>query len=50
LKNFSLPVFAMALANIVLPVPGGPNINTPFQAFLIPWKKLGRKIGSNAAY
>jgi hypothetical protein len=35
---------ATALANIVFPVPGGPNINTPFQGLLIPLIKLIEKL------
>ena len=36
LKNVVFPVVAIAFASIVLPVPGGPNNNTPFHGLLIP--------------
>jgi len=49
LKNVVSPHDAMALANKVLPVPGGPNNNTPFQGFLIPLNKLGLSRGSKTA-
>ena len=49
LKNVVLPYVATALASIVLPVPGGPNISTPFQGLLIPLKYCGIRIGSNTA-
>jgi hypothetical protein len=39
LKNVVFPPEAMALANKVLPVPGGPNKRTPFQALRIPLKR-----------
>ena len=38
LKKVVPPLEATALARRVFPVPGGPNINTPFQALLIPLK------------
>ena len=38
LKNVVLPYVATALASIVFPVPGGPNIRTPFQGRRIPLK------------
>lgn len=50
LKNFVPPLEATALANKVFPVPGGPNINTPFQALLIPVKNCGIFKGSKTAY
>ena len=40
---------ATDLANIVLPVPGGPVIKTPFQGRRIPWKKSGIHRGSTMA-
>jgi hypothetical protein len=40
---------ATALANKVFPVPGGPNINIPFIAFLIPLKNSGIILGSSTA-
>ncbi len=45
-----MPYDATAFANNVLPVPGGPNINTPFHALLIPVKKWGIFNGNNTAY
>jgi len=36
LKNVVLHSVATAFANIVLPVPGGPNKRTPFQGSKIP--------------
>jgi hypothetical protein len=38
LKNVVFPYVATAFANIVFPVPGGPNNNTPFHGLLIPLK------------
>lgn len=38
LKNVVPPLEATALASKVFPVPGGPNMSTPFQALLIPVK------------
>lgn len=38
LKNLVLPVVAIALANMVFPVPGGPNKSTPFHGLLIPYE------------
>mmetsp|Transcript_21697 Transcript_21697/g.56613 ORF Transcript_21697/g.56613 Transcript_21697/m.56613 type:complete len:230 (+) Transcript_21697:497-1186(+) len=40
---------ATALASIVLPVPGGPNIKTPFQGLRKPWKTSGIHKGSTTA-
>jgi len=39
----------MALANKVFPVPGGPNIKTPFQGLRIPVKYSGIKRGKSTA-
>lgn len=39
LKNVVPHSVATAFASIVLPVPGGPTISTPFQGRLIPFKK-----------
>jgi hypothetical protein len=39
LKNVVFPPEAIAFANKVLPVPGGPNNNTPFHALRIPLKR-----------
>lgn len=39
LKKVVLPDEAMAFANNVLPVPGGPKSKTPFHALLIPLKR-----------
>ena len=39
----------MALASIVFPVPGGPNMQIPFHGLLIPLKYSGIKIGSRTA-
>ena len=50
LKNVVPPLDATALASKVFPVPGGPNINTPFQALLIPVKNWGIFNGNNTAY
>ena len=41
---------AIALANKVLPVPGGPKSNTPFHGYLIPLKYSGIRSGKNIAY
>ena len=41
LKKVDLDSVATALANIVLPVPGGPNKSTPFQGSSNPVKKWG---------
>lgn len=49
LKNVVLPCYATAFASIVLPVPGGPNISTPFHGRLIPTKYSGIRIGSRTA-
>ena len=43
------PVDATAFANNVLPVPGGPNKRTPFQALLFPTKIWGKARGNNTA-
>ena len=40
---------ATALARSVLPVPGGPNISTPFQGRRMPWKYSGIHMGSTTA-
>lgn len=40
---------ATAFASIVLPVPGGPTISTPFHGLLIPLKNSGIHIGSTTA-
>jgi len=50
--NFKKVAFvcpAHALAIIVFPVPGGPNIKTPFHALLIPVKNCGILKGSKTA-
>lgn len=44
LKNVVPHSVATALASIVLPVPGGPTIRTPFQGLLIPCKGKVPKI------
>lgn len=49
LKNVVPPYVATALASIVLPVPGGPNISTPFHGLLIPLKYYGINIGNRTA-
>jgi hypothetical protein len=49
LKKVVLPVDAIAFANNVLPVPGGPKSSTPFQALLIPLKRCGIAKGNNTA-
>jgi hypothetical protein len=49
LKNVVFPPEAIAFANKVFPVPGGPKSKTPFQAFLIPVKRCGKTSGSNTA-
>ena len=38
LKNVVPHSVATALASIVLPVPGGPNMRTPFHGLLMPLK------------
>jgi hypothetical protein len=40
---------ATALASKVFPVPGGPNMSTPFQGRRIPWKYSGIHNGSTTA-
>ena len=50
LKNVVLPLDAIAFANKVLPVPGGPNNRTPFHALLMPVKSWGIAKGNNTAY
>jgi len=50
LKNVVPPLDATALASKVLPVPGGPNIKTPFHALLIPVKNWGIFKGKSTAY
>ena len=49
MKKVVFPVEAIALANNVFPVPGGPNNKTPFQALLIPVKRWGIAKGSKTA-
>ena len=49
LKKVVLPYAATALARRVFPVPGGPNIKTPFHGLLIPVKNFGIKIGRSTA-
>jgi len=49
LKKHVYPVYAIALAKRVLPVPGGPNINTPFHGLLIPVKYSGISKGKSTA-
>ena len=48
LKNVVPHSVATALANIVLPVPGGPTMRTPFHGLLIPCKKKVLKIKKGA--
>lgn len=50
LKKVVFPVDAIAFANNVLPVPGGPKSNTPFHALLIPLKRCGIANGKSTAY
>ena len=50
MKKVVAPLDATALANNVLPVPGGPNNKTPFQALLFPVNKWGNANGNNTAY
>uniref|UniRef100_A0A0V0HG72 Putative ovule protein n=1 Tax=Solanum chacoense TaxID=4108 RepID=A0A0V0HG72_SOLCH len=49
LRNVVPHSVATALAKRVFPVPGGPNIRTPLQGLLIPWKYLGIHSGSTTA-
>lgn len=49
LKNVVLHSVATALANIVLPVPGGPNNKTPFHGSSKPVKKCGYLKGIKTA-
>ncbi|KNC30179.1 hypothetical protein FF38_00824 [Lucilia cuprina] len=49
LKNVVPHSVATALANIVLPVPGGPTIRTPRQGLRIPLKKSGIIMGKTTA-
>ena len=46
LKNVVWHSLATAFASIVFPVPGGPNMSTPFQGRRSPWKKSGIQSGS----
>lgn len=39
LKNVVPHSVATALANSVFPVPGGPNIRTPFHGLRMPWEE-----------
>ena len=50
LKKVVFPVDAIAFANKVFPVPGGPKSKTPFQARLIPLKRWGIAKGNKTAY
>jgi len=50
LKKVVSPEDAIAFANKVFPVPGGPNNKTPFHGFLIPLNRFGRRSGSKTAY
>jgi hypothetical protein len=43
LKNVVPHSVATALASNVFPVPGGPNIRTPFQGLRIPYKERSNK-------
>mmetsp|Transcript_8519 Transcript_8519/g.31898 ORF Transcript_8519/g.31898 Transcript_8519/m.31898 type:complete len:200 (-) Transcript_8519:187-786(-) len=49
LKNVVPHSVATALASMVFPVPGGPNINTPFHGRRMPWKYSGIQSGSTTA-
>ena len=49
LKKVVLPCVATALASIVLPVPGGPNMRMPFHGRRMPLKKAGMRMGSSTA-
>lgn len=49
LKNVVLHCVATDLANIVLPVPGGPNKSTPLQGSKIPVNKCGYFKGNETA-
>jgi hypothetical protein len=49
LKKVVAPLEATAFAKSVLPVPGGPNNMTPFQALLFPVNNSGKFNGSNTA-
>ncbi len=50
LKNVVLHCVATDFANIVLPVPGGPNSNTPRHGYNIPVNKCGYLSGNDTAY
>lgn len=50
LKKVVPPHAATALASKVLPVPGGPNMSTPFHALLMPVKYCGILSGNSTAY
>jgi len=49
LKKVVLHSAATALARSVLPVPGGPNMSTPFHGRRMPLKKSGIQSGSTTA-
>ena len=49
LKNVELDSVATALANIVFPVPGGPNNSIPLVGSRNPLNKSGRKNGYTTA-
>lgn len=46
LKKVALDSFAIAFANIVFPLPGGPNSNKPRDGARSPVKSSGLKVGS----
>ena len=49
LKNVVPHSVATAFASMVLPVPGGPNIKTPFHGRRMPWKYSGIHSGNTTA-
>ena len=46
LKNVHFASVATALANIVLPLPGGPNNSNPRAGALSPLNRSGRNVGN----
>ena len=49
LKNVQLASVATALANIVLPLPGGPNKRRPLAGALSPLNRSGLSVGNITA-
>jgi hypothetical protein len=50
LKNVVPHSVATALASSVFPVPGGPNMRTPFQGLLIPYKQRSNMVNTTSLH